>query len=428
MFSIAIKQALRLSSIRQALWLLSLFAIISIIAWGTTFWLIYNDMTDAVDQRLAARMEISVTTLDAGNPLPKPEAGQSAEIREVDWPDGFQHIDTEEEEPDFRYLVKTTNHGRIVLGEDIEQEEILRNIVAGGMQVTLLFTLLATIIAVLWLAQRGQRRLGVINSGLAKVGQGHLDTIIKLEGNDDLSLLAEQINVTTKLLDNAMTQMRVQSSNIAHDLKTPLARLRAQLETRLSSLTKTGQAVRAEDLQDALEQIDDINSIFDALLRLSYIENGMGKAAFKTLTLSEVAHQIMEIYEPVVADDGHRIVLEILNTEQILGDYNLLIQLVANLIQNALRYGPVGQTIMLRIDGATLSVTDQGGGIPAQERQSVLQPLYQVENVRQGSGHGLGLAMVNAICDLHNASLLLDDGPDGRGLKVEVQFPNYTIL
>ena len=106
----------------------------------------------------------------------------------------------------------------------------------------------------------------------------------------------------------------------------------------------------------------------------------------------------------------------------------MLFQLFANLIQNALRHGTGGETICVRVHGSSISISDEGPGIPFAERQKVLQPLYQRETTRQGEGFGIGLSLVRAIANLHDAELSLSDGPKGRGLTVSLRFPDITKL
>lgn len=422
-----LKGYLRLSAVRQTLWLLVLFGGITALAWGGTYWLVQREMLHAVDDRLSVRMQTTLMALEAGQPLPAPAPGQTATITTNDWRDGFLTVDPHSRGPEMRYLMQTTPHGRILLGENTERQEELQDILAGGMQVTLLVTLLATMLAGLWMARRGQSRVNTISAGLVSVAQGNLDTRIALSGpDDDLSLLAERINTTTDRLDHAMTQMRVQSSNIAHDLRTPLARLRAQIETSLIALSNQNRPVTPDDLGAALEQIDHITGTFNALLRLARIESGAGREAFVYFDLGTLANDVAETFGPVVEDANQSLILDITDAGQVTGDHDMLVQLLANLIQNALRYGPDGQEITLRVRGLRLSVSDQGPGVPFAEREKVLQPLYQGENTRQGPGFGLGLSLVRAISDLHKAELSLSDGPEGCGLTVTVQFPELT--
>ncbi|MEO1704997.1 MAG: HAMP domain-containing sensor histidine kinase [Pseudomonadota bacterium] len=422
MFLSPVRRLLQLSTVRQTAVLLVLFCAISLLAWGGTYWSISREMLQAVDGRLTARMEEVAARVEATGTLPRMEDPRSVRWAETGWADGFVALDLAEGEgPDYRYLVRTTTLGRIAVGENFERQEELQDILRGGMQLAFLATLLLTLIAGVVLALRGQRRLRAINEGLVRVGRGALDTRIMLKGEDDLSLLAGRINTTVERLEQTMEQMRVQSSAIAHDLRTPLARLRAQIETNLEALADRNIPVAPDALEADLEQIDQITEIFDALLRLARIESGAGKERFQLVSLSDVVRHAAETFEPVVADAGQRLEAELEGSARISGDESLLLQLVANLIQNALRYGPEGQTIRLNCAGAELSVSDQGPGIPVADQERVLQPFYQATSTRQEEGSGLGLSLVRAIAELHDAELAFSEGP---GLTVCVRFPH----
>lgn len=431
----------RQSAIRQAIGLLSVFASVTLIAWTATFWLVAREMERLVDARLEALMSASLAALESGNTLPTPGLGQSIAVLESgqvahgDLPlqlasftgaDGFHEYDSNRSHaPDYRYLVRNTGYGQLVITENVHRLEEASDILRGGLQVALVGSLGATLLFGLWMARRAQARLDAIGAALARTAQGDLGARINLSGTkDDLNLLATRIDNTTARLEQTVEQMRVQSSNIAHDLRTPLARLRALIEQRYLTLVEKAEPVRAEALEDALEQIDRIVGTFDALLRIARIESGARKASFAAVNLDEVVQQIAETFGPVVEDAAQRLVVVITDPVSVHGDRNLIFQLAANLIQNALRYGAEGQTITLAVAGRLLSVSDQGPGIPPDERENVLAPLYQLDRERQSEGYGLGLSMVGAVSELHDARLSLSAGPDGRGLKVEVQFPD----
>jgi signal transduction histidine kinase len=442
MFLIRLKAFVRLSAVRLTLSLLLVFAIVTSVAWAGTYWLVLREMNKLVDARLQAQMVEIDGAVRTGQRLPDPIANQEYIVVSnegtagvltfpvTDMPDGAHTYNpSNPHSAEFRYLIQTTPNGRIIVAENVEQHEELREVLAGGMQVTLFGSLAVGLLSGLWLARREQHRLNVISEGLAQVARGRLETRISLPGRpDDLSLLAGRINATTARLELAMQQMRVQSSNIAHDLRTPLARLRAQVETNLTDLTEKKRPISADDLDAALVQIDHISGTFNALLRLARIESGAGKAAFAPVDLGALADQIAETFGPVVEDAGQSLRLDITNPQSIEGDHDLIVQLVANLIQNAMRYGPSGQEITLGIQGTQLFVADQGPGIPFAEREKVLQPLFQLENARQNAGFGLGLSIVQAISALHEAQLSLSDGPHGRGLSVAVRFGKLTKL
>lgn len=417
-----------MSAVRQALGFLLLFSAISIVAWGGTFYLVSREMQRNVDARLTESMDGAIASLDAGLDLSVSDRDETAAFVDDTVREGFRTEDLKGSSDEVRYLVRTTSHGRLQLGENTERQEELRDMLAGGMQISLIATIFLTSLFGLWIARRSQERVNAISTGLAKVAQGDLSARITLDGNDDLSLLADRIDNTAARLETAMTQMRVQSSNIAHDLRTPLARLRAQLESNLLALIEHERQVEVDDLEDALEQIDRITGTFEALLRLARIESGAGRDSFQTVHLRDLITEIIDTYGPVVEEAGQTLEIAIEDTTAISGDHDMLVQLLANLIQNALRYGANNQTIRLQVHGPRLIVTDEGPGIPFDQRENVLQPLHQGEATRQGEEFGLGLALVRAISELHGAELSLSDGPNGRGLRVTVKFPRLTKL
>ncbi|MEM7472570.1 MAG: HAMP domain-containing sensor histidine kinase [Pseudomonadota bacterium] len=421
-----LKALFRLSALRQALVLLGLFLFISLIAWGGTYLLVWNEMLRAVDGRLSERMEAAETALAAGQPIPLPDLGETAELVDSDRQDGLWT--DPEQGNETRYFQRQTPFGIIRLSENTERQEELRDILSVGMRVSLLGCLAVAGLAGVWMARRTQLRLNKITNGLAAVAQGQLSTRIEVVGHDDLSLVAGRINSTTERLEQAMLDMRVQSSNIAHDLRTPLARLRAQIETAQYALIEDGQAVSEVVLETALDQIDRITGTFEALLRLSRIESGAGREGFATVEMGTLIEDVAEMLGPVIEEAGQTLEVNITNPAVISGDRDMLFQLLANLIQNALRYGSKGQRITLRCHDTLLSVSDQGQGIPFADRDRVLQPLYQGETTRQGEGFGLGLSLVRAIAELHGAELSLADGPNGRGLSATVRFQRLTKL
>ncbi|GIT93218.1 two-component sensor histidine kinase [Jannaschia pagri] len=429
MFSTPLSALLRLSAIRQAVLLLGVFSLVSLAAWAATFLLVQREMIRAVDLRLVARMETALATLAAGEALPVPaDEDETASFVRTNRPDGFDTRDATGSSDATRYLLRTTPQGRLELGEEIERQEELLDILEGGMTASLVATLLAASLAGLWTARRAQRRLDKIGTGLAAVAQGDLSRRIALDGADDLGLLALRIDATTARLEDAMTAMRVQSSNIAHDLRTPIARLRAGLEDALTAATDRGEAVDPAMLETALNQIDRITGTFDALLRLARIESGTGRDAFTPVDLGGLVQDVADTFGPVVEDANQTLATDAAQAGGVRGDRDLLVQLLANLIQNALRHGAERQTITIQAQGPRLMVTDEGPGIPFETRDAMLQPLRQGDGARRGEGYGLGLSLVRAIAELHGAELTLSDGPNGRGLRVAVTFPSLTDL
>ncbi|MBZ9737919.1 MULTISPECIES: ATP-binding protein [unclassified Mesorhizobium] len=276
------------------------------------------------------------------------------------------------------------------------------------------------------LAARVQRRLDGIAATMVDVSHGRLDTRIPLTGkDDDIDIVSTQVNAALDRLSALVEGMKQVSADIAHDLKTPLNRLQMILE---SAADKAARAQNVSDeLADARTEGHQINETFDALLRIAQIEAGARKARFTDVDLGDILQTIAEIYTDVAEDDGKSLSPPRLEEPagRIHGDRELLTQMVANLVENALRHCPPGTAIELAVtrqdDRVLASVADNGPGIPADEREKVFQRLYRLDHSRSTPGSGLGLSLVRAIADLHGATITLEDCKPG--LAVVVSFP-----
>ena len=276
------------------------------------------------------------------------------------------------------------------------------------------------------LASRVQRRLDGIAATMVDVSHGRLDARIPLTGKgDDIDIVSSQVNAALDRLSGLVDGMKQVSANIAHDLKTPLNRLQMILEGAADKAAQDRDV--AGDLADARAEGHQINETFDALLRIAQIEAGARKARFTDVDLGEILQTIAEIYADVAEDDGKSLSsVELHQTAaRIHGDPELLTQMFANLVENALRHCPPGTTIKLSVarqgDRMLAGVADNGPGIPADKRENVFQRLYRLDHSRSTPGSGRGLSLVRAIADLHGASIALEDCQPG--LAVVVSFP-----
>ncbi|WP_192181698.1 sensor histidine kinase [Mesorhizobium amorphae] len=276
------------------------------------------------------------------------------------------------------------------------------------------------------LASRVQRRLDGIAATMVDVSHGRLDARIPLVGNgDDIDEVSAQVNAALDRLSALVEGMKQVSANIAHDLKTPLNRLQMILEGAADK-TASGQEV-SDELAEARAEGLQINETFDALLRIAQIEAGARKARFSDLDVNGVVETIAEIYAGVAEDNGMSLSANIFQGKEcrIHGDWELLTQMFANVVENALRHCPRGTAIELSVtrkaDRILATVGDDGPGIPPEEREKVFQRLYRLDSSRSTPGSGLGLSLVRAIADLHGASIALEDRDPGLG--VVVSFP-----
>lgn len=302
----------------------------------------------------------------------------------------------------------------------------LREIVLGAFGWAALFALLGTIGVGAMLAARMQNRLSQAEDAAGRVAQGDLSARLPVLGRgDDLDRISTAINLSLARLEGSIEAMRQVSADIAHDLRTPLNRLRIRIETASAKLEQ-GLPVQ-DDLAAATAESDRINEIFSALLRIAQIESGARRENFSTLDLTALMRDVAEVYADVAEDADQVLRLDAEGAAQIMGDRELLTQSFANLIENAIRHCPPGTAITCAVEAApgqvTATIRDTGPGIPAEERDKVLRRLYRLEKSRTTEGTGLGLALVKAVADLHGADLVLGDA--APGLRVDLTFhPN----
>ncbi|WP_312406228.1 HAMP domain-containing sensor histidine kinase [Rhizobium sp.] len=275
----------------------------------------------------------------------------------------------------------------------------------------------------MFLAARAQSRLDAVANTMIDVSNGRLDARIPLLGaDDDLDRVARQINDALDRLARLVEGMRQVSVDIAHDLKTPLNRLRMSLDVA-SAHAEQGQDV-ASELIDARLEIDHLNSTFEALLRISQIEAGARRGKFHKVDFREILLFVEEIYVSVADDGGQILRVEAPESALVQGDRELLIQLIVNLIENSINHCPPGTTIQCTLwaSGARpiITVQDNGPGIPEDERQNVFRRLYRMDKSRTTPGSGLGLSLVRAIADLHHAKLSVGDCCPGWSVSVEM--------
>jgi signal transduction histidine kinase len=324
---------------------------------------------------------------------------------------------------------------RLLVGRDVHDLAVTRQLIldaiAWGLAMTVGLALLGG-----WLMSAGiVRRLDVVNQVSAKIMQGDLTQRVPSAGTgDDFDQLADNLNRMLERIETLMLSIRQVSDNIAHDLRTPLSRLRNRLELL------RGQPLTEEagiEVEIAISDADELLSAFNALLRIARIEAGSRRSAFADLDPLTLLQDVAELYEPLAAESMQRI--EIANPSppepseharhcQLHGDRDLLFQALANLVDNAIKHTPGGGRIELRAacssDAVELSVTDNGPGVPEALRGKVLQRFFRVDESRAAPGHGLGLSLVQAVAQLHAAELSLEDA--APGLRVRICIPRGT--
>lgn len=270
------------------------------------------------------------------------------------------------------------------------------------------------------------RRLDRVNAAIGRVMAGNTAERLPPIGiSREFDQLSANLNAMLDRIGALMDGLRQVTTDIAHDLRTPLGRLRQHLEQTRDA--RDPARIEA-GIDTAIAQTDEVLAIFRALLRIGTLEGGDGRQYFAALDLSELVARVIAAYQPVAEDDGKTLIAEHADGLLIEGDAELLAQMMTNLVDNAIRHTPRGSTIVSRlerVDGAIVaSVSDDGPGIPPHERDNVLTRFYRLDRSRNLPGAGLGMALAAAIAALHRVRLdLLDNRP---GLRVRLTFAQPT--
>lgn len=285
----------------------------------------------------------------------------------------------------------------------------------------LLLTALVTLAVPLSLGLRTLQRLRAIQQVCDRVAAGDLKQRAQItNSNDDIDHIAIAVNHMLEQIEQLMQGVRDVSDAIAHDLKTPLARLRGQLELLLSISERSDDAIDA-----VIAEADLVLNAFNALLRIAQLEQGTRRQAFIHFDFRVVLEHVRDIYELVFADKNIRFEIEPADSAlPVYGDRDLWLQATSNLLDNAYKYTPEGGTVSIgathEADRIVLRIRDSGPGIPEDEHQNVFKRFYRLDKHRSQKGTGLGLSLVAAVCKVHGASIVLTSD---RGLVVTIGIP-----
>ena len=320
---------------------------------------------------------------------------------------------------------------RLLVGRDVDDLTNLKRVIEAainwGMGITLALALLGGFL----MSRSTTRRIEVINNTSRRIMNGHLSLRIPTRGtDDDFDQLADNLNQMLDRIVYLMEGIRHVSDNIAHDLRTPLTRLRNQLESTL--ITVDNDEAR-EHVGRAVAEADQLLATFNALLRIARLETRGNTADMKLVALDELVTDACELYEALSEDKEQEFRQQLATGVRIEGDRDLLFQMISNLIDNAIKYTPEHGLIevVVRLDGsdAVFEVKDSGIGVPDDEKDQVFQRFYRVGKSRSLPGNGLGLSLVSAVAEIHQGQILLSDthpGEEKPGLTVTVRLPAYS--
>ncbi len=314
----------------------------------------------------------------------------------------------------------------LLIGRDIAARMQLGHLLTSGM-------LGAAAIAVAlgslgaW-AVRGLFRasLADISATAVAIGGGDFSRRVPVSGvGDEFDLLAETINDMLGRIGRLMDGVRQVSNAIAHDLRTPITRARMRLED--ASLHARGEADLRAAIERAQADLDGVVGVFEALLRIAEIEAGSRRSAFARFDLAPVLRDLGELYEAVAEEHGQTLELDVAPDITVFGDRDMLQQAAANLLDNALKFSPAGAAVRLSANvigsALVLAVADRGPGIPPAARGHATERFYRAEAARSTPGSGLGLALVQAVAQLHGGTLALEDNEPGLRAVIRLPLP-----
>ncbi len=349
-------------------------------------------------------------------------------IPALEGPNGWRTIVLQGEDGPEGLLVLTRSFPsgeRLSVGEDLEGPKRTINQTMAILAEVGAFSVMLVLFAGYLLTRQSLRRLSDMTDAFLKIGGGDLAARIPIRADifsTDLDRIGADINRMLDSNEQLVDGLRRVSRDVAHDLRTPLSHLRQALE---SARAAAGDA-KDREIETAQDKADSILTTFDAILRLSEIEAGAAKARFAMVDLAEVAETIADAYRPDIEQAGRLLRLEIEGTARVNGDRDLLLQAIANLIENGVRHSLAGAAITIAVGTApsSIAVMDEGGGVAADMLEEIKKPFVRLDASRSSKGSGLGLSIANAIARLHDAALDLEN-LDG-GFRARLRFGEPT--
>lgn len=320
---------------------------------------------------------------------------------------------------------------RLIVGRDIEEQRRFADEMGTLYIAGLGFLSLTGLIAGFVISRVVLRRIEAINVATRSIMDGDLSQRIAIDGTgDEFDVLADNLNTMLERIEALMNGLREVSDNIAHDLKTPLTRLRNQAESAL--MDPRGAGAYREGLEQTIEKADDLIKTFNALLLVARLEAGVLRENAESFDVGRLVRDVAELYEPVAEERGLELQLEVAEGVRLTANRQLIGQAVANLIDNAIKYSAkaletssrpatIGVGLAQRGDAVEIAVSDRGPGIAPEDRERVLKRFVRLEKSRTEPGTGLGLSLVQAVARLHGGAVRLED--NAPGLRVVVTLP-----
>jgi signal transduction histidine kinase len=312
----------------------------------------------------------------------------------------------------------------LLVGQDITELGRFASKIYAALAFAVLLIFILAAVASVSVTRRTVGRIESINMTSRAIMESGLGRRIPVRGTqDEWDHLAQNLNSMLERIESLMAEVKQVSDNVAHDLRTPLARMRGRLEK--ASIDKSTPDRDQSLISETMADLDDVLRMFSSLTRISQIEAANRTAGFRVVNLSDIATEVAELFDAAAEAQGGRVDVSGNATLYIHADRDLLFDAISNLVDNAIKHGRPGGHVSIGLDRkdaeAILSVSDDGPGIPSEEFARVFKRFYRLERSRSMPGNGLGLSLVAAVVRLHGASIkLIDNAP---GLRVDLRFP-----
>ena len=354
--------------------------------------------------------------------------------REPD-PEGWVHFSIEQVgDADFSSEVIARAYNlpdgfHLLVGRSLRDAKRVKSAINRALGWGLALTLLLGVAGSYFTSRHMLQRVESMNRTARQIVGGDMSQRMHLSGTgDEFDSLSSSFNEMMDEIEGLVGNIRTVTDNIAHDLRTPLNRLRSRIDLVL--LRPAEAETYRRILEETLAEADNLLATFNALLTISHAESGSRLHEFQPVDPGRLAEDVVELYEPLAEEKGVRLEAAVDSGLSMPGDRHLLFQALANLVDNAVKYTPPGGsarvTVTRVLDGIEVAVADSGPGIPAEERARVLERFVRLDATRTTPGNGLGLSLVQAVARLHNARLMLGDA--APGLEVRMIFPDATPI
>jgi signal transduction histidine kinase len=331
-------------------------------------------------------------------------------------------------------VVQLASGFRVLVGRDLEERDRMRDIIVAAAKWSIALVVVLGLAGGFFVTRRVLRRFDAVTAKTQTIMAGDLSGRLPVAGTgDELDRLADNLNAMLDRIEALMRGMKEVSDNIAHDLKTPLTRLRNRAESALRTANNENEYRAA--LESTIEESDGLIRTFNALLMIAHAESGQSRDNMTVFDAAEIAHGVAELYEPVAEEKGLSLTVDAPGPAPVKGNRELLSQVMANLIDNAIKYGKCGSPeatpevrVALREENGKvlISVADRGPGIAEVDRGRVTDRFVRLESSRSEPGSGLGLSLASAVAHLHGGELRFED--NAPGLKAVIALPRAEAL